>query len=248
MPRNMSLPAPLPLPGRCGGAASRYLIGIRLFPAMSVDLSNITAHSTPLCPTSNTSAPHFHAVHSPRKPVNLYIPRWGVRPHTVSRHCITTTSTTTPCPPDVSRITSLSGTSFAAAWRFSPQPPTSPREPPPRRPGAGETETRPRDQWEKVGTRGGVKWGPEVARSEDPRREAVAASGGRKRSHQDGAVATPDEPKGAPKLGRCALTHPEWLNPPVRAGGLSHSGWVYARPVARRTKNRPGDDGRGGVG
>lgn len=162
----MSLPAPLPLPGRCGGAASRHLIGIRLFPAMSVDLSNITAHSTPLCPTSNTSPPHFHAVHSPRKPVNLHIPRWGVRPRAVSRHCFTTISTTTACPPGVSRITSLSGTSFATNWRFSPQPPTSPRDPLLRRPGTVGTETRPRGQvgesgdsrWSEVGTRGGRRW------------------------------------------------------------------------------------------
>ena len=104
----------------------------------------------------------------------------------MSRHRFTTISTTTACPPGVSRITSLSGTSFAPTWRFSPQLSTSPCEPWLRQPGTGGTEARPHGL---VGESGDSRWG-EVG------------------------------------TGRCALTHPEWLNPPVRAGGLSHSGWV----------------------
>src|SRR5699024_7332669 len=31
-----------------------------------------------------------------------------------------------------------------------------------------------------------------------------------------------------PRPRQLGLTHPEWFNPPVTAGGLNHSGWVCA--------------------
>src|SRR5699024_2716564 len=43
-------------------------------------LSDITAHTTPLCPTSNTIPARFPGKTWPTKCRYLHIPRWGVRP------------------------------------------------------------------------------------------------------------------------------------------------------------------------
>ena len=173
----MSFPAPLPLSGRRGGAASRHLIGIRLFSAMSVDLSNITAHSTPLCPTSNTFRPTFLRFFSAFNLSTCIFAGGASARAQCHAACLTTISTDrrvafkcrrshTKGREQKRRIRARTGEiqpsnrpnagPIADSPLFRPTrqcPPSPSRQWPTKR------------QWGEVGGRGGAKWGAAVERS-----------------------------------------------------------------------------------
>lgn len=202
----MSLPAPLPLSGRRGGAACRHLIGIRLFSAMPVDLSNITAHSTPLCPTSNTFRPTFLRLFSTFNLSTCIFAGGASARAPCHAACLTTISTdrrvALKCRRSHTKGREKKAEDPGANWRYtSPNRPNAgpkadfahlpgtcdrtlhhPSQPPEERP------------WGGVGGRGGAKWDAAVERSGQYGGAGWDAAAERYRSPQRSLVAHEKRP------------------------------------------------------